>query len=602
MPLPKTNFLFYLLPKRKASPEPDFLAIPRRIIPFLLFFVLTLRFQVIIAQNLQWQKGASPLQILNRIEDEQAEAKGNPLSQKIEIQWDKKQVPNLKKGHIFWDGIPVYNSSFLEWGEKEQANKSYLLPDLDWEKLKETASPSQLKGKNWFWVNKNGAWELAQRLLRKNEKGKTATVFDYYSLEGDWLFSEDWLMQSGKDSLVDAAVFRPDPVSRLRMHYGSLLKDRSDSNSVLLTRALDTVAVFARFEGDSFCLKSPYFQFGEYSNPIRPRAVSSLPKFLFTREDSRFEEVNAYFHLHAFRRYVDNLGFDTLCDFSIRVDAHGLDGADMSAYSPGENLLVFGEGNVDDAEDGAVIVHEYGHALMQKAISFGNMGTERKTVEEGLCDYLAGSYVKNQSDFEWQNVFKWDGHNEFWAGRNLVNSKVYPSNLVGQIHKDGEIFSAFLMQLELSLGRNHVHKILFSMAPFLLPNMSMPQAAQLFQKVDSSLNGTSNYALISQKLMDKGLHPSQIIVSSQNNFSPRNQFQILDIQTYADFFLLENKSKEMLNAFLVDQNSRVLGSVFKIQPGQKTRLSKSGLAPGLYGLKWMGETGNGVRKIILLPN
>lgn len=63
------------------------------------------------------------------------------------------------------------------------------------------------------------------------------------------------------------------------------------------------------------------------------------------------------------QHYIQSLGIGDIYKKQIRVDPHGYNGEELSAYDPIKNYLVFGEGDVGDAEDADIILHEYGHAI-----------------------------------------------------------------------------------------------------------------------------------------------------------------------------------------------------------------------------------------------
>ena len=80
-------------------------------------------------------------------------------------------------------------------------------------------------------------------------------------------------------------------------------------------------------------------------------------------------------------------------------------------------LHAFGEGGVDDAEDGDVIIHELGHAISHMRAN-SNSGTERSTYDEALGDYFAERYGRLLGITS-NRVFDWDGNNTFWSGRSV---------------------------------------------------------------------------------------------------------------------------------------------------------------------------------------
>lgn len=400
----------------------------------------------------------------------------------------------------------------------------FSLPDIDFQAAPEIISSEAGSFKNPVWLQINGKWEIFDKIEKNEAWPRLVSITQYYDAQGQLRFQQDGLyhFSSAPDSLVKGAVFRPDPCSKLQMPYGGDLKDRADSNSVFLTQALDTVFFRVSFENDSFQLKNSRFRMGEFSPPQTPKINQTENTLLFTRDNPKFEEVNVFFHLNQFRKFIDSLGFTQLANYPLKVDAHGMDGMDQSAYSPVLDILAYGDGNVDDGEDASVVVHEYGHVLCHSAQPFGNSGMERKTAEEGICDYLAGSYTKTSSDWQWQRLFKWDGWNEFWPGRELLSSKVYPDQMVGQIHQDGEIFSSALMHLEQEIGRAKTHQILLRSLSLLVPTLSMRQVAFMILESDSMLFGGVHTPEIINAFDQRGLSPYNIIVSNpQSHFEKR---------------------------------------------------------------------------------
>ena len=278
-----------------------------------------------------------------------------------------------------------------------------------------------------------------------------------------------------------------------------------------------------------------------------------------------------------------------------------MDGADQSAFSPLQNRLAYGDGNVDDAEDAAVVVHEYGHVLSHASLAFGNSGEERRAIEEGICDYLAGSYSKSCSDYEWQNLFKWDGHNEFWAGRTLTSPKQYPDNLIGQMHKDGEIFSSALMTMELAMSRKLVNQLVLGTMPFLIPDMTMPLAAQAFLETDSSLFGGIHTPLLVQIFNSKGIQPGQVIVGNSMAQNTTSGWEIRGNDGFSGDWELVQRGNKSASVSISDQNGKVLRS-FSVSGSNTTfPISKQAFLPGIYLLRIRMEHEIKTFKLVVLP-
>ena len=247
--------------------------------------------------------------------------------------------------------------------------------------------------------------------------------------------------------------------------------------------------------------------------------------------------------------------------------------------------------------DANVIVHEYGHVLSNSALPGGNAGMERKSLEEGICDYLAGSYSKEMNDWEWERLFKWDGWNEFWAGRNLLSTKHYPENLVGQIHRDGEIFSSALMNIELLIGRAETYTILLSTMPTLVPNLTMPQAALLFLETDSMLFGGQHSVAITAAFDSKGIAPGNIIVSNSDLKANENEWIR---QIGKDEFEFQNSSQKWLELEVIDQKGRVVQQISKAQIADN-RFKTKALTSGVYLIRAVSEKDAAQFRFIVLP-
>ncbi len=506
-----------------------------------------------------------------------------------------KEVPN--SGSVFRvlqlqaNGFPMHNAFLLS---RQNANGiETLFPEAIFEKI----APADFKlekTSDLRYIFNGEFWELMQVKAVTTPAPPSAELI-FSDASGQERFREDWLLRFS-DSSVRARVFRPDPVSRLRIPYGGQLRDRGDSAYALLRQAMDTVQIRLRFSSDSFFLENSKFKFGEFSPPQKPLTKSSSPdSFLFDRNQPGFEEVNAYYHLNRFRQFIDSLGFTSLANYPLKVDAHGMDWADQSAYSPLQDILAYGDGNVDDAEDAAVIVHEYGHVLCQSAIPFGNSGQERRAIEEGLCDYLAGSYLRSFSDYLPNRIFRWDGNNEFWAGRSLVSSKMYPNDLNGGIYADGEIFCSVLSKIEESQGRVVTHQLLLSTLPGLLPNLTMPKAARLLLASDTAIFQGQNSVAIRQHFLERGIDPDLVIVGNQPEKFESGSFLFYHADGKVGF---RNKTMGPISVQIHDAMGKVLMD-FKTQPEQEINiLPLDNLAPGIYFLR----TGSKVYRIpVQLP-
>jgi subtilisin-like proprotein convertase family protein len=193
-----------------------------------------------------------------------------------------------------------------------------------------------------------------------------------------------------------AWVFDPNPVVTLN---DPTLQDRNDAAYAVPSTAYRLVELLDVAESGP--LRGPHVTLVDRQPPNIAPPEASLP-LLFDRSESGFEDVNAYFHIDRNQRYLQSLGYSgsrSIVPYSIEVDAHAANGADNSFFIPsstipGRGTLFFGEGGTDDAEDADLLVHEYGHAILEW-ISPGTFGgpfaSQSRALGEGFSDYWAYS-------------------------------------------------------------------------------------------------------------------------------------------------------------------------------------------------------------------
>lgn len=321
-----------------------------------------------------------------------------------------------------------------------------------------------------------------------------------------------------QDSLVTLWVFNPDPLTTAGQDYAIPYADQNDQDIPELNAERVPVQAIVTYDNGTFHLRNSAVEIRDFYNPLTTETTSNTNVFNFTRSEVGFEDCNTLYHITLFRDHMHQLGFTGLMDYAIHADAHALNGSDNSQFNPGMNppSLAFGNGGVDDAEDADVIVHEYGHAIMHSAVPNSNVGTQRRAMDEAIGDYFAASYSRHLNPFRWEDVFTWDGHNEFWAGRSAVSDKHYPEDLVNNIYSDAPIWSATLMQIWGDIGRNATDAIMLQAAYSFSQGMTMPQAAIAFLQADTLLFNGAHFTPIRQRMYDRGLIPWNVSIAETN--------------------------------------------------------------------------------------
>ncbi len=150
-----------------------------------------------------------------------------------------------------------------------------------------------------------------------------------------------------------------------------------------------------------------------------------------------------------------------------------------------------------------------------------NNGIERRAMEEGMADYTAASYSKSFSAFRYNEVYTWDGHNEYWDGRVTNSNNQYPTDLTGDIYNDCLIWSSALMEINDVLGRTEADKLMYFSLFMQGSNMTMPQMARIILKGDSLLNASAYYtpvkrAFVHHNILQWGLSTGPEVIAAKD--------------------------------------------------------------------------------------
>ena len=301
-------------------------------------------------------------------------------------------------------------------------------------------------------------------------------------------------------------VFLPNPVADLQ---DQSLTDQNDADYPALQPAYHTVTL-TNLDGSGF-LRGDYADvISETGNP----AYSPTNTFSYNRHDDEFEQVMAYYWVTASQKYMRSLGFgvwrrpinDEPQD--IRINTWGQD----NSYSwDKHDVLRFGKGGVDDAEDAEVIVHEYAHAVMdsqQTPFGYG-FSTEAGSIGEGFADYYAvtvSNVVAPTPDAPC--VADWDSVSYTSTVphclRRVDTNLHYPADLNGRVHHDGMIWSRALWDIRNALGNVTADTIILE-AQFGMPNPTMPELAAATVNTAQSLYGATAATKVRKAFENRGI-------------------------------------------------------------------------------------------------
>jgi zinc metalloprotease ZmpB len=301
-------------------------------------------------------------------------------------------------------------------------------------------------------------------------------------------------------------VFLPNPVADLQ---DQSLTDQDDADYAALQPAYHRVTL-TNLDGSGY-LRGDYADvISEAGNP----AYSPTNTFSYNRHQDEFEQVMAYYWVTAAQKYIQSLGFGVWRrpinnePQDIRINTWGQD----NSYSwDKHDVLRFGKGGVDDAEDAEVILHEYGHAVMdsqQTPFGFG-FSTEAGSIGEGFADYLAVT-VSNvvAPTLDAPCVADWDSVSYTSTVphclRRVDTNLHYPEDLNGRVHHDGMIWSRALWDIRNALGNVTADTIILE-GQFDMRNPTMPELAQSTVNAAQRLYGAGAATKVRKAFQNRGI-------------------------------------------------------------------------------------------------
>jgi hypothetical protein len=180
------------------------------------------------------------------------------------------------------------------------------------------------------------------------------------------------------------------------------------------------------------------------------------PDFSYGRSDPRFVGLNAYAQVDRYQRWLQSIGV-TGVNATPQTLVALTEGDDNSAYYPSLDAIIYGGGGVPDAEDGEIVLHEYGHAMQDDQMPGVSGSGQTGAMGEGFGDFNAANYYAMTSGgFGDLCIGDWDSTTYSPTNppclRRLDSRKRYPAGIDGEVHDDGELWSAYLWRLRSHLG------------------------------------------------------------------------------------------------------------------------------------------------------
>jgi hypothetical protein len=294
-------------------------------------------------------------------------------------------------------------------------------------------------------------------------------------------------------------VFDPNPSVTLR---DETLTDHNDANFKAIQAAYKNV-VLTNLDGSGFLN-------GDYANVTGGHgpAFSSDLTFDYNRSNGWFEQVMSYYDVTGAERYIQGLGFSDVNNESQDVRAN-VYGGDNSFYIPRLDRIVFGRGGVDDAEDAEVIWHEYGHAIQDAQVPGFGASEQAGSIGEGFGDYWATTMSEPVSNgFHLACVADWDSTSYTTKVPHClrrVNLDIHVSDMNGEVHHDGQIWSRALWDMNQNLGRTETDTIVLEGQFSFTPDTSFADAATVLVSTAKTLYGKDAADVAQKAFEDRGI-------------------------------------------------------------------------------------------------
>lgn len=305
-----------------------------------------------------------------------------------------------------------------------------------------------------------------------------------------------------------ARVFLPNPVAALQ---NQSLTDQKDADYAALQPAYRTVTL-TNLDGSGYLRGAWANVVSETGDP----AFSADHTFMYGRSDDRFEQVMAYYWVTEAQKYIQSLGFGTTLrpinmeSQDVRINQWGVD----NSYSSSKHdVLRFGKGGVDDAEDAEIVLHEYGHAIHDaQQTPFGSFGTspEAGAIAEGFGDYWAATVSQVLAPTpDPACIADWDAV-EYTASaphclRRIDRNYHYPEDFTGRPHRDGQIWSRALWDIRSQLGHVKADTLILEAQFDFAPDTSLADAAQATVAAAERLYGQKTAAVVVAAFEARGI-------------------------------------------------------------------------------------------------
>lgn len=238
--------------------------------------------------------------------------------------------------------------------------------------------------------------------------------------------------------------------------------------------------------------------------------------------EDEYAEVSAYYHADKFDAWLESLGFvgipcrtqgevaTIIANYRGPGDAAGTPGWFPNAFYTGDCdfTIALGQGQgVDFGWDGDVIYHEIGHGVVDTQMGDDDLGAPYRRSEgvvndagalnEGTADFLSSSFTGDPMMGDYVQAYG-------GFGRDNANDFLCPGDLIGEIHFDGEPWTAALYEARAEIGEAFVPVVIDSIAMFA-PDASFEDAAAAVVALSEASLDPAQAMIVEQALAGRNL-------------------------------------------------------------------------------------------------
>ncbi len=171
------------------------------------------------------------------------------------------------------------------------------------------------------------------------------------------------------------------------------------------------------------------------NTPSVTASLSASNSILFNNTNSTIQERTAYWSVNEIHAHFKTV-FPTFTSLDIPMETNIDEFGSCNAFYNGSSINFYAAGNNCNATGNIadVVYHEYGHAINDSRY---NSGMWNGALNEGYADIWALSLTDNAV----LGIGFYDNDPNGFVRRYDVDRKVYPQDLVGEVHADGEIIA-----------------------------------------------------------------------------------------------------------------------------------------------------------------